>query len=70
MSKMKGQTFRYRFGTKPKRFGIVPEFALLFQFGSESAVQGQIEIIPFCKTNSGTNSNVSVSFRFDIGTFV
>jgi hypothetical protein len=23
----KGQTFRYRFGNKPKRFGIVPIFS-------------------------------------------
>jgi hypothetical protein len=29
MSKTKGQTFRYRFGMKPKRFGIVSEFVLL-----------------------------------------
>jgi hypothetical protein len=29
MSKTKGQTFRYRFKTKPKRFGIVPKFVLL-----------------------------------------
>jgi hypothetical protein len=29
MSNMKGQTFRYNFGTKSKNFGIVPEFVLL-----------------------------------------
>ncbi len=29
MSKMKGQMFRYHFGMKPKRFGIVPGFVLL-----------------------------------------
>ncbi len=29
MTKKKGQTFRYRLETKPKRFGIVPKFLVL-----------------------------------------
>ncbi len=29
MSQTKGQTFRYRLETKPKHFGIVPNFVLL-----------------------------------------
>ncbi len=62
------------FKTKPKRFGIVPELVFqknrLFRFGPESALLDQIEMISFEKTNSGTNSNVLVSFLLDIGTFV
>jgi hypothetical protein len=57
MSKTKGQTFRYRFGTKPKHFGIVPEFVLK-QFASIWSGIGlldKIEMISFDKTNSGTN---------------
>jgi len=41
-----------------------------FIFGPKSALLDQIEMISFDKTNSGTNSNVSVSLRLDIGTFV
>ncbi len=76
MSKTKGQNRRSDIGleTKPKRFDIVPEFDLmkenrLFRFGPESAFLDQIEMISFDETNSGTNSNVLLSFLLDIGTF-
>ncbi len=39
----------------------------LFRFGPESALLDLIEMISFKRTNSGTNSNVLVSFRLDIG---
>jgi|688.fasta_scaffold1494906_1 hypothetical protein len=42
----------------------------LFRFGLASALLDQIEMISFDKTNSGTNSNVLVSFRLDIKTFL
>ncbi len=62
MSKTKGQTFPYRFGTKSKRFGIVPDFVLLktdcFDLVQKSALLEQIEMISFDKTNSPTTSVV------------
>ncbi len=65
MSKTKGQTFRYRFGTKPKRFGLPILYSIienrLFRLDPESALMDQIEIISFDKTNSGTNSNVCLA---------
>jgi hypothetical protein len=66
--------------TKPKRFGIVPEFLLLktycfdliqnlrvfFCFNCFPSLVGQIERISFDKTNSGKNSLVScfISIRY------
>ncbi len=57
------KTFWYR----PRIFLIDNRLLL---FGPESALLDQIEMISFDKTNSGTNSNVLVSFRLDIGKFV
>ncbi len=52
--------------TKPKRFGIVPEFVLfenrLFRFGTESALLYQIKMISFDGADSGMNSDVMVWF--------
>jgi hypothetical protein len=42
----------------------------LFRFGPESALLDQIEMISFDGADSGTNSDVLVSFLLDVGTFV
>jgi hypothetical protein len=51
--------------TKPKRFGIVPEFLVenrLVRFGPESTLLDQIEMFSFDGADSGTNTDVLVSF--------
>ncbi len=55
-----------------KRNQSVPEFVLLRAdcFGPESALLDQIEMISFDGVDSGTNSDVMVSFLLDVGTFV
>jgi hypothetical protein len=72
MSKTNGQTLL--FWNETKTFLYRSQICLIenksFRFGPESALLDQIEMISFDKTNSGTNSNVLVSFRLDIGTFV
>jgi hypothetical protein len=62
MSKTKGQTLQYRFGTKPKCFVLFFIENRLFQFGPESALLDQIEMITFDKTNLGSNSNHRFGF--------
>jgi hypothetical protein len=59
--------------TKPKRFGIVPEFVLLRQIVSIWSKIGCPRLIEMCSfdgADSGTNSDVLVSFLLDVGTFV
>ncbi len=63
MSKTKGQTFQYR-------FVICLVEKRLFRFGPESALREQIEMCSFDGADSGTNSDVLVSFLLDVGTFV
>jgi hypothetical protein len=74
MSKTKGQTLRYRFGNETKTFCYRSQISLLenrlFRVGPESALQDQIEMISFDRTNSGKNSKGLVTFLLDIGTFV
>jgi hypothetical protein len=78
MSKTKGQTFRYRFGNETSTFWYrsricLIENRLLFQFGPESALLDQIEMISFDEKTSGTNSKVLyiiIIYRNACGTFV
>jgi hypothetical protein len=42
----------------------------LYLFGPESAFLDQIEMCPFDGADSGTNSDVLVSFLLDVGTLV
>jgi hypothetical protein len=72
MSKTKDKRSDIVLETKPKRFGIVPEFVLLITdcFGPESALLDQLEMISFDGVDSGTKSDVTVSFLLDVGTFV
>jgi hypothetical protein len=70
MSKRKDKRSDIVLETKPKRFGIVPEFFLienrLFRFGPESALLDHIERISFDNTNSWKNSVVFcfIPFRY------
>ncbi len=74
MSKTKGQTFRYRFRNETKTFWYRSRICLvenrLFRFGPKSALLDQIEMISFDGADSGTNSDVLVSFLLNDGTFV
>jgi hypothetical protein len=74
MSKTKGQTFLYRFGNKTKTFSYRSRICLvenrLFRFSPESALLDQIEMISLDWADSGTTSDVLVSFLLDVGTFV
>jgi hypothetical protein len=74
MTKTKGQTFRYRFGNETKTFWYRSRIYLvenrLFRFSPESALLDQIEMISFDEADSGTTSDVLVSFLLDVGTFV
>ncbi len=71
MSKTKGQTFRYRFRNEIKTFWYRSRIChvenRLFRFGPESALLDQIEMISFDGADSGTNSDVLVSFLLDVG---
>jgi hypothetical protein len=71
---MKGQTFRYRFGNETKTFWYCSRLFLvenrLFRFGPESVLLDQVEMISFDVAESGTNSNVMVSFLLDVRRFV
>jgi hypothetical protein len=73
LSKTKGQTFRYRFGNETT-FWYRSRICLVenrwFRFGPESALLDHIEMISFDGSDSGTNSDVLVSFLLDVGTFV
>jgi hypothetical protein len=73
ISKSKGQTFRYRFGNETKKFCYRSRICLienrLFRFGPESALPDQIEMCSFDGADSGTNSDVLVSFLIDVGIF-
>jgi hypothetical protein len=74
MSKTKGLTFRYRFGNEAKKFWYCSLICLvenrLFRFGPESALLDQTEVCSFDGADSGTNSDVLVSFLLDVRTFV
>ncbi len=52
--------------TKPKRFGIIPKFVLL-RTDCFDLVQN---LISFDGADSGTNSDILVSFLLDVGTIV
>ncbi len=69
MSKTKGQTIRYYFGNETKMFWYRSPIRLVknrwFWFGPESALLDQIEMWSFDGADSGTNSDVLVSFLFD-----
>jgi hypothetical protein len=75
MSKTKGHTFRYRFGSENKTFWYRSRICLvenrLFRFGPESALLDQIEMNSFDGADSGANSDITVWFySLDVGTFV
>jgi hypothetical protein len=59
MSKMKGQTFRYRLWNETKTFWYRSRLGLIdnrsYRSGTESALLDQIEMIFFGDTNSVTN---------------
>jgi hypothetical protein len=65
MSNTKGQTLRYCFGNETKTFWYHSRI-----YGLESALLDQTEICSFDVADSGTNSDVLVSFLLDVGTFV
>ncbi len=69
MSKTKGQTFRYPFGNETKTFWYRSQICLvdnrLFRFSPEYALLDQIEMISFDVADSGTNSDIMVSFLLD-----
>ncbi len=66
MLKTEGQTFRYRFGNETKTFWYRSRICLvenrLFRSGLESALLDQIEMCSFDGADSGTNSDILVSF--------
>ncbi len=73
MSKTEGQTFRNRFGNETKTFWYRSRICLvenrLFRSCLKSALLDQIEMCSFDGADSGTNSDVLVSFVLDVGTF-
>jgi hypothetical protein len=74
MSKTKRQKFLYRLGNETKAFWYRSRICQVenrfFRFGPESALLDQIEMCSYDGADSGTNSDVLVSFLLDVGTFV